>query len=62
MKTIQVTVAPDGSIKIEGVGFKGAECEKATKFLEDALGVTADRKRKPEYHQGHTNRQQQGAG
>lgn len=61
MKTINVVIAPDGSIKIDAVGFKGADCEKATKFLEDALGVTADRKRKPEFHHSQSNQQQQGA-
>lgn len=61
MKTINVVIAPDGSIRIDAVGFKGADCEKATKFLEDALGVTADRKRKPEFHHSQGHQQQQGA-
>jgi hypothetical protein len=48
-KRIEIDVLPDGSIKIEGHGFKGPECEKATKFIEDALGKVSERKRKPEY-------------
>jgi hypothetical protein len=48
-KHIIVEVAPDGSITIDSQGFKGAECEKATKFLEESLGVVASNKRKPEY-------------
>ena len=37
--TIEIVVSTTGEFTIEGVGFKGAGCEKATKFLEEALGV-----------------------
>ena len=37
-KTIEVVIGPDGSLKIEALGFKGADCERATAFLEKALG------------------------
>ena len=58
-KAIEVIVAPDGSISIDAVGFLGTDCEKATAFLEDALGVVVDRQRKPEYHSRRTvNRKQ----
>ena len=50
-KQIIVEVAEDGSIKIDAHGFSGASCEKATKFLEDALGTAGGRTRKPEYTQ-----------
>jgi hypothetical protein len=53
-RCIEVVVSPIGDISIEAVGFKGADCEKATKFLEQALGVSTDRQRKPEYHQTAT--------
>lgn len=49
-RTIEVIVAPDGGLKIDAVGFQGADCEKATVFLEEALGAVAERKRKPEFH------------
>ena len=61
-KTIEVTIQPDGSISIDAVGFKGADCEQATKFLEDALGVVAAKQRKPEYHQRQTAANQQKLG
>jgi hypothetical protein len=58
-RTIEVTVSPMGDITIDAVGFKGADCEQATKFLEEALGVPAQKVRKPEYLQSaHTNAQQ----
>ena len=49
-RTIEVIVQPDGQIAIEAMGFAGADCEKATAFLEQALGVVQERRKKPEYH------------
>ncbi len=53
-KTIEVIVAPDGQLKIDAVGFQGADCEKATAFLEEALGQVDERQRKSEYHSRHS--------
>lgn len=61
-KTIEVTVSPIGDISIDAVGFKGSDCEHATKFLEDALGAVAVRSKKPEYHQRLTSKQNQRIG
>ena len=52
---IEVVVSPAGDICIDAVGFKGADCEKATRFLEDALGVCTKRQRKHEYHQNRVH-------
>jgi hypothetical protein len=60
--TIEVIVAPDGAIQIDAVGFKGADCEHATKFLEEALGVVQQKQKKPEYHQRTKTRNQQRIG
>lgn len=49
-RTIEVIVHTDGSLKIDAVGFQGADCENATAFLEQELGMVAGRQRKPEYH------------
>ena len=57
-KTIELIVKPDGSLMIDAVGFHGADCEKATRFLEQALGKTSSKQKKPEYHR-QTQRQQQ---
>jgi hypothetical protein len=57
--TIEIIVSPTGEIQIAAVGFKGPDCEKATRFLEEALGVVDRRAKKPEYHQTrHTAHQQ----
>ena len=60
MKTIEVIVDPDGSLKIDAVGFKGADCEKATAFLENALGKVANRQKKPEHYRRSLTQQQVG--
>ena len=48
-KTIEVIVQTDGTLEIDAVGFSGGDCEKATRFLEEALGQPADKRKKPEY-------------
>ena len=60
--TIEVIVSPTGDFTIEGVGFKGAGCEKATKFLEEALGVVNSKVKKPEFHQQAVVHKQQQLG
>ena len=58
--TIEILIHPDGTLKIEAVGFTGADCDQATRFLEQALGLTAEKQRKPEYHRAaRTINQQQ---
>jgi Protein of unknown function (DUF2997) len=61
-KTIEVVIAPDGSLKIEALGFKGADCEKATAFLEKALGRVSGKSKKPEYYHREELRHQQKVG
>ena len=58
MKTIEVIVKTDGSLKIDALGFTGPDCEKATRFLEEALGQVAGKQKKPEFHR-QVKRQQQ---
>ena len=57
--TIEVMVSPTGEVVIEAVGFKGSDCEQATRFLEEALGTLQARSRKPEYHQASLRTTQQ---
>jgi len=49
-KEITIDFEDDGSIKIEGKNFKGAECDAAMAHFEKALGTQTSRKNKPEYH------------
>ena len=50
-RTIEIVIGTSGEIQIDAVGFKGPDCDKATKFLEEALGVVGQKTKKPEYHQ-----------
>lgn len=61
-RTIDVIVNPDGSLVIDAIGFKGPECEKATRFLEDALGQIASKQRKPAYNERNQTHRQQRVG
>jgi hypothetical protein len=38
MQIIEITVAPDGSTRIETRGFAGASCRQASASIEHALG------------------------
>ena len=58
-RTIEIVIGPTGEIRIEAVNFKGADCERATKYLEEALGAVGKKGRKPEYYQAHQQRQTQ---
>jgi hypothetical protein len=61
-KTIEITVSPIGEIQIDAVGFKGPDCERATKFLEEALGVVGQKVKKPDYQQRSARTTQQQIG
>jgi hypothetical protein len=48
-RIIELVISATGDLKLDAVGFKGPDCEKATAFLEKALGTIKHRDRKPEY-------------
>ena len=48
-RRIHVRVSPIGEITVEAEGFQGKGCEAATKAIEDALGKTKARTRKPDF-------------
>ena len=58
-RTIEIIIATDGGIKIDALGFAGADCEKATAFLTKALGQVKTSTKKPDYYRtAHTKQQQ----
>ena len=61
-KTIEILVSPIGDIRVEAVGFRGPECEKATRFIEEALGQVQARQKKPEFHAAARRTSQQTVG
>ena len=61
-RTIETTIGTTGEIQIDAVGFNGPDCEKATAFLEEALGAVGQKIKKPEYHQHSARANQQKIG
>ena len=61
-RSIEVIVNVDGSLVVDAVGFKGPECDKATRFLEEALGQIASKQRKPAYKERNQTKHQQRIG
>ncbi len=58
MKTIEVTVRSDGSVRVETQGFQGESCRQASRFLEEALGKTTSENLTAEFYQSAVARQQ----
>lgn len=56
-KTIEITVAPDGSTKVETKGFFGKACKEAAKFLFAALGVKSSEKLTDEFYRTSSEQQ-----
>ncbi|HWA97695.1 MAG TPA: DUF2997 domain-containing protein [Pirellulales bacterium] len=55
---IELTISPAGQTTIRTMGFTGAACQYASRFLEQALGVTTADQKTPEfYHQQGTQLQ-----
>lgn len=61
-QTIEVIVDPSGGIRIDAQGFSGTDCEKATAFLERALGCITQHTKKPEYYRPVVSKHQQRVG
>lgn len=38
MKQVQIIISPNGQTRIETTGFAGADCQTASRYLEEALG------------------------
>jgi hypothetical protein len=51
MKTIDVTISPQGETKIETRGFTGRSCQQASQFLEQALGAKVSEAPTAEFYQ-----------
>lgn len=62
MKTVEIIINPSGQLTINAAGFNGSDCEKATAFLEQALGRLTAKQRKPEFYRPSQRLQQQKAG
>ncbi len=57
-RIIEVIVSPTGETTVQTKGYAGADCLQASKFLEQALGVTTADRKTAEYHEPATVQQQ----
>jgi hypothetical protein len=62
MKVIEIIINSSGQLTINAAGFSGTDCEKATAFLEQALGQLSAKQHKPEFHQRRQRTHQQKVG
>jgi hypothetical protein len=49
-RLIEVTVSPTGATTVQTRGYAGANCQQASKFLEEALGVVATEHKTAEFY------------
>lgn len=52
---LNITIGPDGNIKIEVENVVGSDCKKITEDLENSLGKVVERELKPAYYKKDTN-------
>ena len=57
-RLIEVVVSPTGETTVQTKGYAGADCLQASRFLEQALGVTTADRKTAEYHQAAPAQQQ----
>jgi hypothetical protein len=50
-RIIEVVVSPTGETTVQTKGFAGGDCLKASRWLEQALGIAGDDRRTPEFYQ-----------
>jgi hypothetical protein len=50
-RTIEIIVTSQGETRVQTLGFQGASCRDASKFLEEALGKRLSEQRTAECYQ-----------
>lgn len=57
-RIIEVIVSPKGETHVQTKGFAGGECQQASKFLEEALGLATNDRKTAEFYAAETQHQQ----
>jgi hypothetical protein len=57
-RIIEVVVTPTGETSVQTKGYVGADCLLASRFLEQALGITITERKTAEYHTSESAQQQ----
>jgi hypothetical protein len=50
-RVIEVIVSPKGETTLQTKGYSGADCQLASRFLEEALGIVSAERKTAEYYQ-----------
>ena len=56
-RTIEITVAADGSTTVETKGFYGPACQNASRFLESVLGQRVSTQLKSDFYRSTQTQQ-----
>lgn len=56
---IEIIVSPQGEARVQTKGFAGADCQQASRFLEQALGKRTKEQLTAEFHQSANSVEQQ---
>ena len=56
-RIIEVVVSPQGEATVQTKGYTGGDCLAASRFLEEALGITTGDRKTAEFHQGQSTDQ-----
>ncbi len=54
MRAIEIIVTPEGKSSVQTLGFTGASCRDASRFVEQALGQRTGEKLTAEFHQSES--------
>ena len=50
-RIIEIIVSPTGEVTVQTKGYAGSDCLAASKFVEQALGVTCNEQKTAEFYQ-----------
>jgi hypothetical protein len=57
-RILEVVVSPTGETTVQTKGFSGGECQQASKWLEEALGIVKADTKTSEYFNTQPNQQE----
>jgi hypothetical protein len=57
-RIIEMTISPTGETTVQTKGYTSAECQQASKWLEQALGIVAADQKTGEFYERQANQQQ----
>ncbi len=57
-RIIELLISPKGETTLQTKGYAGADCQQASKWLEQALGVTTNDRKTAEFYQQAEAQQQ----